>query len=321
MTSKPRASKPRTPTSHTSVPRTLTARLAPLLPTRLVAATARAVYPRFEPELARLGDLLPPGCGTAVDVGGWYGPWTHRLWRHAREVVTVEPVPHLARLLASAAPAHGRVIPAAASDRPGTARLWLPPDDEGDRGVSSLVRRDIHARAVHVPCVTLDGLNLRDVGFIKIDVDGNELAVLHGATGLLTRDRPALFVELESRIQPIAPVVTYLSLLGYEGWVLPDTDWVRLATFPLEEHQARTSYVVSQGLLRRVLPFARGPRYVNSVLFLPDGRAPGVSAVRDDGSHARSETPRPPLQPPRLPAGPAAPHGGPQPGPGRERPS
>ncbi|MFE9603323.1 FkbM family methyltransferase [Streptomyces hokutonensis] len=308
-------------------PRTLTARLAPLLPTRLVAATARAVYPRFEPELARLGDLLPPDCGTAVDVGGWYGPWTHRLWRHARQVVTVEPVPHLARLLAAAAPAHARVIPAAASDRPGTARLWLPPDDEGDRGVSSLVRRDIHARALHVPCVTLDGLGLKDVGFIKIDVDGSELAVLHGATGLLTRDRPALFVELESRIQPIAPVVTYLSLLGYEGWVLPDTTWTRLSAFPLEEHQARTSYVVSQGLLRRVLPFARGPRYINSVLFLPDGRSPGVdvgvdvSAVRDDGSHARRETPRQPLRPPRLPTRPAAPHGGPQPGPGRERPS
>ncbi|MFJ9242719.1 FkbM family methyltransferase [Streptomyces sp. NPDC101776] len=312
---------------------TLTARLARLLPVRLVAAGARAVYPRFEPELARLGDLLPPDCGTAVDVGGWYGPWTHRLWRHARQVVTVEPVPHLAGLLAAAAPAHARVIPAAASDRPGTARLWLPPDDEGDRGVSSLVRRDIHARAVHVRCVTLDGLNLKDVGFIKIDVDGGELAVLHGATGLLTRDRPALFVELESRIQPIAPVVTYLSLLGYEGWVLPDTIWVRLSAFPLEEHQARTSYVVSRGLLRRVLPFARGPRYVNSVLFLPEGRAPGVDAgvevsadadvsgVRDDGSHARRETPRPPLQPPRLPTRPAAPHGGPQPGPGRERPS
>ncbi|MDF3149614.1 FkbM family methyltransferase, partial [Streptomyces sp. T21Q-yed] len=55
---------------------TLAARIAPLLPTRLVAAVARAVYPRFEPELARLAQLCPAGCGTAVDVGGWYGPWT-----------------------------------------------------------------------------------------------------------------------------------------------------------------------------------------------------------------------------------------------------
>lgn len=112
-----------------TAPRTLAARLAPHLPVRLVAATARAVYPRFEPELARLSDLCPAGCGTAVDVGGWYGPWTRRLAGRARQVVTVEPVPHLARLLTSAAPANVRVVQAAASDRPGTARLWLPADD------------------------------------------------------------------------------------------------------------------------------------------------------------------------------------------------
>ncbi|MFF4543220.1 FkbM family methyltransferase [Streptomyces sp. NPDC001435] len=268
---------------------TLAARLAPCLPTRLVAATARALYPRFEPELARLGELCPAGCGTAVDVGGWYGPWTRRLSTRARQVVTVEPVPHLARLLASAAfPANVRVIQAAAADRPGVARLWLPPDDAGDRGVSSLVRRDIHGRALEVPCVTLDDLGLRDVGFIKIDVDGSELAVLRGATALLARDRPALFVELESRIQPIGPVLTYLRLLGYEGWVLPGTSWIPLASFPLEAHQAGTAHVVSRGLLRRVLPFraVRGPRYVNSVLFLPDGRRPGTTAMGDDGPHA-----------------------------------
>ncbi|WP_128381396.1 FkbM family methyltransferase [Streptomyces cavernae] len=281
---------------------TLAARIAPLLPTRLVAATARWLYPRFEPELARLPELCPADCGTAVDVGGWYGPWTRRLSARARRVVTVEPVPHLARLLASGTPGNVRVVRAAASDRRGTARLWLPPGDAGDRGVSSLVRRDIHARAVEVPCVTLDSLDLRDVGFIKIDVDGNERAVLRGATTLLTRDRPALFIELESRIQPIEPVVSLLSGLGYEGWVLPGRNWLRLRDFDLEAHQARCAYVVSHGLVRRVLPF-RGPRYVNSVLFLPAGRRPGVREdaqrraggeagrhVRDDGVHAGKPT-------------------------------
>ncbi|MFD3618896.1 FkbM family methyltransferase [Streptomyces sp. NPDC058676] len=264
--------------------RTWAARVAPHLPTRLVAAAARAVYPRFEPELARLPDLCPEDCGTAVDVGGWYGPWTRRLSGRARRVVTVEPVPHLARLLTSAAPANVRVIQAAAADRPGTARLWLPPDDAGDRGVSSLVRRDIHGRALDVPCITLDELALRDVGFIKVDVDGSELAVLRGATGLLARDRPALFVELESRIQPIAPVVTYLSMLGYDGWVLPRDNWVPLAGFPLEAHQSVASYVVAHGLLRRVLPFRKRPRYVNSVLFLPDGRRPGARRAEPESA-------------------------------------
>jgi len=270
---------------------TLAARLAPFLPRRLVAATARLLYPRFEPELARLAELCPPGCGTAVDVGGWYGPWTRRMSKRADQVVTIEPVPHLARLLSSAAPPNVRVVRAAASDHPGTARLWLPPDDAGDRGVSSLIRRDIHGRALEVPCITLDGLDLRDVGFIKIDVDGNELAVLRGAKAILTRDRPALFIELESRIQPIAPVVDHLADLGYTGWVLPGRTWLPLNRFPLEAHQADTSYVVTQGLLRRALPF-RGPRYVNSVLFLPDGRRPRSGHVGDDGPHALREATR-----------------------------
>jgi FkbM family methyltransferase len=269
--------------------RTWAARLAPHVPTRLVAATARLVYPRFEPELGRLADLCPPGCGTAVDVGGWYGPWTHRLSALAHRVVTVEPVPHLAGLLCATSPCNVRVVRAAASDRPGTARLWLPPDDAGDRGVSSLVRRDIHARALEVPCVTLDSLGLHEVDFVKIDVDGNELAVLRGAEALLTRDRPALFIELESRIQPIAPVVDHLAERGYTGWVLPATTWLPLTSFPLEAHQARTSHVAAQGLLRRVLP-PRGPRYVNSVLFLPDGRRPGPLPMRDHGPHARQAT-------------------------------
>ncbi|MFE7072372.1 FkbM family methyltransferase [Streptomyces sp. NPDC057620] len=276
---------------------TLAARLAPFVPVRLVASAARLVYPRFEPELARLGDLCPSGCGTAVDVGGWYGPWTRRLSGRARRVVTVEPVPHLARLITAATPGNVQVVRAAASDRSGTARLWLPPGDQGDRGVSSLVRRDIHARALDVPCLTLDSLNLHDVGFIKIDVDGSELAVLRGAGTLLGRDRPALFIELEARIQPVDTVVRHLSERGYEGWVLPGDTWLPLSSFDLEAHQARASHVVSQGLLRRVLPF-RGPgyvRYVNSVLFLPDGRRPGgphagrvchAEPVRDDGRHA-----------------------------------
>ncbi|GGX86210.1 FkbM family methyltransferase [Streptomyces fructofermentans] len=276
---------------------TLAARLAPFVPVRMVAAAARLVYPRFEPELARLGELCPPDCGTAVDVGGWYGPWTRRLADRARRVVTVEPVPHLARLLTAATPGNVRVVRAAASDRRGTARLWLPPGDQGDRGVSSLVRRDIHARALDVPCVTLDSLNLREVGFVKIDVDGNELAVLRGARGLLARDRPALFIELEARIQPIEPVVAHLARQGYAGWVLPGDTWLPLASFDLEAHQAHASHVVSQGLLRRVLPF-RGPgyvRYVNSVLFLPDGRSPDArraGRVRHDEGHASREATR-----------------------------
>ncbi|MEV0264901.1 FkbM family methyltransferase [Streptomyces sp. NPDC050617] len=262
---------------------TLAARCARRLPPRLVAAAAARLYPRFEPELRRLPDFCPRG-GTAVDVGGWYGPWARTLARRADRVVAVEPVPHLARALAATAPRNVEVVQAAAADRSGVATLWLPPGGRGDRGVSSLVRRPVHGAALAVPCLALDDLALTGVTLLKVDVDGGEAAVLRGARRLLRRERPALFVELECRIQPPGPVLALLAAYGYRGWVLPGGEWVPLAEFDLAAHQARTAHVADHGLVRRSLA-PRRPRYVNSVLFLPGAERPGEACVRDDGAH------------------------------------
>lgn len=258
---------------------TFAAAVASRLPNRLVGSAAVALYPRFEPELRRLADFCPPG-GVAVDIGGWYGPWSRRLAARCAEVVTVEPVPHLAEHLRRTLPPNARVVEGAATDRAGTAQLWFPEGDRGDRGVSSLERRDIHAHCLEVPSLTVDSLGLTGVGFVKMDVDGGESAALRGAAELLRRDRPALLIELESRLGPIEPVIATLTGQGYAGWVLAARSWVPLAGFDLVAHQARTEHLVHQGLLRRAFVPHR-ERYVNSVLFLPEGRVPG--AGRDAG--------------------------------------
>ncbi|MFJ8672656.1 FkbM family methyltransferase [Streptomyces sp. NPDC093589] len=265
---------------------TLAARLGPRLPPRLVSAVAAGLYPRFEPELRRLADFCPPG-GTAVDVGGWYGPWTRHLARRADHVVTIEPVPHLARLIAAVTPPHVDVLSAAAGDHTGRATLWLPPDGRGDRGVSSLVRRELHGATLEVPCLPLDTLELTDVTLIKIDVDGGEPAVLRGAARTIERELPALFIELETRIQPLAPVLDWTAARGYRGWVLPHDRWTPLGDFDLPAHQSRAAHVAEHGLLRRSL--APGRRYVNSVLFLPDGRRPASPAPPTVHDHVPHE--------------------------------
>src|SRR5207244_4688480 len=55
---------------------------AGLLPDRVLAGVLRRVYPRVEPELRRIAELTTGG-GTVLDVGAWYGPWSHHLRRHA----------------------------------------------------------------------------------------------------------------------------------------------------------------------------------------------------------------------------------------------
>ncbi|OEV02624.1 FkbM family methyltransferase [Streptomyces oceani] len=252
---------------------TLAARLAPHLPPAMLASATDLLYPRFEPELRRLADFCPLG-GTAVDIGGWYGPWSRRMAARAERVVTIEPVPHLADRLRATTPSHVEVLQAAATDHNGTATLWLPPNGRGDRGVSSLVRREVHDVTLDVPCLPLDELSLAGVSLLKVDVDGSELAVLRGAEDTIRRERPALFIELEVRIQPLGPVLSLLREHGYTGWVLPGREWLKLDDFDLATHQSRTAHVAEDGLLRRSLAPHR--RYVNSVLFLPDGSRPGA---------------------------------------------
>ena len=70
---------------------------------------------------------------------------------------------------------------------------------------------------------------------------------------------------------------------GYRGWVLPHDRWLPLAAFDLAAHQSRTCHVAEHGLLRRSLAPHR--RYVNSVLFLPDGERPGRAAARTVHHH------------------------------------
>jgi FkbM family methyltransferase len=82
-------------------------------------------------------------------------------------------------------------------------------------------------RTERVPRHVLDDLmpaTSRLPSFMKIDVEGHELAVLRGAATILTRAHPTLLVESERRHggDPEA-LVELLRRYGYEGWSLtPD---------------------------------------------------------------------------------------------------
>ncbi|BCB91095.1 FkbM family methyltransferase [Phytohabitans suffuscus] len=249
---------------------TLSARFAAGLPAGLLGAAIRTVYPRIEPELARLASYAPRG-GTAVDVGAWYGPWTRGLRRVADRVVALEPAAELAALVAGAYP-DVRVVRAAASDHVGTATLYLP---DGGPGVGTSSVEGGEGRPVAVPRATIDSLELTDVRFMKIDVEGHELPALRGAERTVRRDRPLLLVEVEERIQPIDPILALLAGWGYRPYVMPRDRWLPLAGFDLVAHQRAAVGRVRHSFARRVV--APWPRYVNLVLFKPEARAPEAS--------------------------------------------
>jgi hypothetical protein len=75
---------------------------------------------------------------------------------------------------------------------------------------------------VEVPAERLDAFDLRSVGFIKIDVEGHEVAVLEGARETIRRERPNLVVEATDLFRPdsIADCRAFFESMDYGGYFL-----------------------------------------------------------------------------------------------------
>jgi len=177
---------------------------------------------RCEEEL----DLLPLLCDpnkVSVDVGANLGLYAHFIARHSRRVLMLEPNEELSQLLSKVYGAD-RVMRVAASDIDGIAELRIPVRAWFDgRGIASLnphLADDAAVILQKVPTVRLDMVVDEPVGFIKIDVEGHELAVLKGAEKLLRQDKPNLLVEIEERHTPqgLTAVINLLSAHGYSGY-------------------------------------------------------------------------------------------------------
>jgi FkbM family methyltransferase len=201
---------------------------------RLPAAISLPI--RAEPKVRRLlgmhapaeliARLVPPG-RNAVDVGANRGIYTYWIHRKAAFVDAFEPQPALARYLRAARLRRVRVHEVALSDRAGTAQLVVPDHDDGLARLSGLppvagpgspVEPAPPGRELGVATLPLDAFGLEDVGFLKIDVEGHELAVLAGAAETVQRSRPVVFVESEARHAAGAPGNVVDLMLGPYGY-------------------------------------------------------------------------------------------------------
>jgi len=201
----------------------------------------------FEPETALLRHLCRRD-RAAVDVGANYGVYTHFLLAHAETVHAFEPLPDLASLLRKAfRRLSGRVFihEIALSDASGFADLKSPQDQPGrstidpHNALSIDVDPSAPIRCYRVVRRRLDSFVLPSVGFIKVDVEGHEPEVLRGAEGVLLRDKPSLLIEIEERHRAgsVEESATYLTHLGYAGFLLQGGRLLPLAHFELAEHQ------------------------------------------------------------------------------------
>jgi FkbM family methyltransferase len=84
------------------------------------------------------------------------------------------------------------------------------------QNVGGISLRDKHP-GEKVPTIRLDGVDLPTVGLIKCDVEGMEWDVLIGASGLIERDKPILYLEAD-RADVLRDLYEELRLLDYAAF-------------------------------------------------------------------------------------------------------
>lgn len=172
--------------------------------------------PRLHSDLFDLaGQFVHPG-NTIWDIGANVGLFTIAAAQKAGSqgsVVAIEPDLWLAALLQrttalqppTTAPIH--ILPVAVTNTLGTGTLHIANRNRNSNHLSSVAEHSQAGgtRETHqVLCITLDWLleHTPPPSLIKIDIEGAEIDLLHGAHRLLTEVRPILMCEAQHRNRP-----------------------------------------------------------------------------------------------------------------------
>ena len=198
---------------------------------------------RTEPDTVRfIREEVKPG-DVALDIGANKGIVAWFLAKQTGEagrVIAFEPQPEMVSQVERVTRAfrlpNVEVHGVGLSDRRDTARLY-----RGEAGsTANLVSgRDWQKEELEVDIVTLDSFvaenDIGRVNFIKCDVDGYEVPVLAGASGVLERDGPILLIEISE--QDLDEVSAVLRERGYDEGVF----WYRGRRYPAMD-TARVAY-------------------------------------------------------------------------------
>jgi len=219
---------------------------------RLMFWKQRLWRANYEREMELLDVLCDPA-RTGVDIGAKLGMYTYRIRARSSDVVAFEPIPLFNTMLKAVfdgkrgRPSRCRIEPFAVSNTRGRAVMRLPFDHDGSRqfGRSTidpsnpLVHHQIaRTEDLEVETRTLDEYAIPAVGFIKIDVEGHEVAVLDGAAATIAAHHPNLLVECNDAHQPngVVKLATWYREHDYEGMFMEGNALRDIATYDRSTH-------------------------------------------------------------------------------------
>jgi FkbM family methyltransferase len=126
---------------------------------------------------------------TALDVGAHVGLWSRDLVKHFEKVIAFEPIAeHRECLKKNVLDENLEIRSVALGEFIGTTDFKYYKENSGKTHRIDGDKYDI---------VTIDSLNLNDVDYIKIDVEGFEKQVIMGAHETIQRCHPRIVIEIK----------------------------------------------------------------------------------------------------------------------------
>ena len=202
--------------------------LKPISPQWLLNWREKRFYEKFGEIELQLLDILCDPSRDSLDVGANDGSFVHFLRSRSKTVHAFEPMPEQVATLHRKFRGGNVVIhPMALSREAGTIELHLPVVDgvvvTGCATVATAAAAGYPSRhSVSVRMDRLDNVYRGDAGFIKIDVEGHQQAVLDGAVETFRRCRPRVLVEIIEEMSPggFGQATAFFDALAYRGYFI-----------------------------------------------------------------------------------------------------
>jgi FkbM family methyltransferase len=198
---------------------------------------------------------------TFVDVGANHGSFSIRaaqLVGSSGLVVAIEPQPRLASMIEKSLAVNARskyeVHRIACGDVNGSADFYIPNETSGAAGLFPAFSATAAHRKVSVRIQRFDDAvdwrRFPGKVFIKVDVEGSELAFLRGASTMIRVRKPHIMLEINPASMKAAyvtgdAIVQYLEALGYRSFVELQEPTVRRSLRNLEKSAQRNIIVIS----------------------------------------------------------------------------
>lgn len=225
--------------------------------------------------------LLPILCDKekmSVDIGASGGLYIVHMTRYSSQVNAFEPIPAMAENVQSLVnvlktKTEVKIHNVALSDHNGVAELRILANDFGRSTIEQAnVLEDTNSgklMTIKVPVHQLDEYDFKNVGCIKIDVEGHELSVLKGASKTIEKNMPTFIIEAEDRHRENAVTTTtdFLKGFGYDCFFICEGKLHSFNEFDAKTHQDPknvgdiTNHFQMKGI------------YINNFVFVPAARS------------------------------------------------